>query len=97
MRRCTVWTHSTWHDPQHTYNRPKYCGWLVQVEPKDGYNGQCTVVTEQGRMLREDMDCVQVHVPPSIPLFHGAPRRGDSVEISAPEAVRRDPVTGHEM
>jgi hypothetical protein len=76
MRRCTVWSSNRWHDPRDTH-KAKYSGWLLQVEPKDGYNGKCTVVDERGKMLREDMDCVQVHVPPSIPLLHGAPRRGE--------------------
>jgi hypothetical protein len=77
MRRCTVWSSQTWHDPTYTHNRPKYNGWLLHIEPKDGYNGKCIVVTDQGRMLREDMADVQVHIPPSIPLLHGAPRRGE--------------------
>lgn len=78
MRRCTVWDRSDWMDPKATqYRKVKFMGWLLQLDPKDGYNGKCIVVDERGKMLREDMDRVQVHVPPQIPLLHGAPRRGN--------------------
>lgn len=83
MRRCTVWTHQTWHDKQYTYCRPKYDGWLIQVDPHDGYNAKCVIINEQGRLLHEDANCVQVQTPERVPLLHGAPRRADSDEISA--------------
>lgn len=82
MRRCTVWTNQTWNDERYP-RMMRYMGWLLQVDPSGGDYPKCVVVNDKGKMAVHDLAHVQLHVPTSIPLLHGAPRRADSDEISA--------------
>lgn len=79
MRRCTVYHGSSWE--QHP-TQIFYEGWLLQVEPTASYP-KCVVVDDKGRMRVHQLEHVKLHVPSSIPLLHGAPRRGGIAEISA--------------
>jgi len=86
MRRCTVYNTTSWYNAAVLNVTILYEGWLLQVDPRDAYP-RCVVVNDKGQMKIEHADHVKVHVPESIPLLHGAPRRGDSENRAARPAA----------
>lgn len=72
MRRCTVY-YGYWRPDVQV--QVHYEGWLVQVLGV-GHSEYVVVANEHGQMRQHPLNSVRLHMPVSIPLMDGAPRRG---------------------